>query len=223
VPAKGDARPERQSSGLGALLREELGRCRNYVRVTFGGFVLIHSLNQAYRAARAGAVPDPGLESERWLVALVMLGVWLPFLIFACTELVATSRMGTPEPAQDQAQVQQKALEKVEPVALLVVLAFTLLHAAQLVWPLLCGRLLAEDARPELIAIISSTRSGLPLQGIAALCAVGAASFYALRQVQKVFPDARPALARSLIALGVTSYLFGSYAVIRCASGSLLP
>ena len=108
-------------------------------------------------------------------------------------------------------------------MALLVVLAFALLHGAELVWPLLSGRLLAEDVRPELVAILSSTHRGLPLKASAALCAVGAASFYALRQAQKAFPGARPALARSLVALGVSSYLFGSYAVIRCASGSLLP
>jgi hypothetical protein len=223
VPAKGDARPERQSSWLDARLRADLGRSWNYVRITFASFVWLHSLIQAYRAGSAGAVPEPGFEAEPWLVALVVLGVWLPFLIFAGTELVALGRVSPAEPALARPRVQQKALEKVEPVALLVVLAFALLHAAQLAWPLLVGRLLPRDVRPELIAILSSTRSGLPLQAIAALCAVGAASFYAVRQLQKVFPDARPRLARGLVALGVSSYLLGSYAVIRCASGSLLP
>ncbi|MET0791363.1 MAG: hypothetical protein ABW061_07560, partial [Polyangiaceae bacterium] len=75
----------------------------------------------------------------------------------------------------------------------------------------------------EAIAILSSTQSGLPLQAIAALCAVGAGSFYAVRQLQRALPAARPALQRALLTLGVLSYVLGSYAVIRCASGSLFP
>lgn len=223
MPAKGDARPARQSSWLGALLGAELERLRNYVRISFAGFVLIHSLVQAYRAGTSGAVPQPGLEAEPWLVAILLLAVWLPFLVFAGSELWALGQARTTELTQRPALAQQKALAKIEPLALLVVLAFVALHSAELVWPLLSDRLLAEDVRPELVALLSTTQSGLPLQAIGALCAVGAAAFYALRQMQKAFPDASPALARFLVALGVTSYLLGSYAVIRCASGSLLP
>jgi hypothetical protein len=219
VPAKGDARPERQSSSVAVLTWVKLERSRSYVRITFAGFVLFHSLIQAYRAATAGALPEPGLESEPWLVAFVVLLVWLPFLIFAGAELFAPRRVVAPSSAPSQ----QEALERIEPVALLVVLGFTLLHAAQLAWPLLAGQLLADDVRPELIAILSSTRRGVPLQAIAACVGIGAASFYAVRQLQKALPDASPPLARSLVALGVSSYLLGSYAVIRSASGPLLP
>ena len=221
VPVKGDARSERQSSWLRTRIGAEVGRCRNYVRISFAGFVLLHSLVQAYRAASAGALPEPGLEAEPWLVALVLLLVWLPFLIFVGSERFLPGTVAARQPAR--AQAQQRALDRIEPLALLIVLAFALLHTAQLAWPLLVGRLLAEDIRPELIATLSSTRSGLPLQAIAALAAVGAASFYAVRQLNRAFPDARPTAARGLVALGVASYLLGSYAVIRCASGSLLP
>jgi hypothetical protein len=195
-----------------------LGRSRNYVRFTFTGFIVLHSMVQAYRAATAGALPEPGPESEPWLVAIVMLGVWLPFLIFAVAELSPLREAVVAQPAQ----AEQRALEKIEPVALLVVVAFVLPHVAQLAWPLFVGRLSAVDVRPELVELLSSTRSGVPLQAIAALCAVGAASFYARRQLSKALPDARPALVQGMVAVAVLSYVLGSYAVIRCASGSLL-
>jgi hypothetical protein len=200
-------------------MRARLGRSRNYVRFTFAGFVVLHSMIQAYRAATAGALPDPGPEAEPWFMAIVVLGVWLPFFVFAGAELFAAREASAPQPAP----AEQRALQKIEPIALLVVVAFALLHMAQLAWPLFIGRLIAVDVRPELVEILSSTRSGVPLQAIAALCAVGAASFYGLRQLQKALPDAHPALARVMVALAVLSYVLGSYAVIRCASGSLLP
>jgi len=219
VSAKGDARPERQSSWAFAPVRARLARARRYVRFTFAGFVLLHSLLQAYRAATAGALPEPGPEAEPWLVLLALLFVWLPFLVFAGVEL-ATPREAVPLQAT---RARQRALERLEPAALLVVVAFSLLHLTELAWPLLVGRLLPVDVRPELVELLSSTRSGVPVQAIAALSGVGAASFCAVRQLQKALPDARPALARVWVAAGVISYLFGSYAVIRCASGSLLP
>lgn len=188
--------------------------------------MLVHLACQAYRAHSAFALPEPGPESAPWFVATVLLAVWLPFLAFATRELFAPRAQraeAEPAPAPAQAQAQRRALAQIEPAALVVVLLFALLHGIQLAWPLLVGRLSAGDARPELIALLSSTQSGLPLQAMAALCAVGAASFYAFRQLQKAFPDARPAFARGLVASGVLSYLLGSYAVIRCASGSLFP
>ncbi len=188
--------------------------------------MLLHLACQAYRAHSAGALPEAGPESAPWFVAVVLLAVWLPFFVFATRELFLPSAQrgeAEPEPEPAQTRAQQRALARVEPAALVVVLLFALLHGTQLAWPLLVGRLLAGDVRPELIALLSTTHSGLPLQAMAALCAVGAASFYALRQLQKAFPDARPALARGLVASGVLSYLLGSYAVIRCASGSLFP
>ncbi|MEO6599238.1 MAG: hypothetical protein ABIQ16_05150 [Polyangiaceae bacterium] len=201
-------------------MRAGRGRTRNYVRFTFAGFVLLHSVIQAYRAASGGALPAPGPETEPWFVAIVLLGVWLPFLIFSGFELARPREGVGPRPA---APPEQRALEKVEPLALVVVVAFALLHTVQLAWPLLVGRLLAGDVRPKIVELLSSTRSGVPLQAIAALSAVGAASFYALRQLQRALPDARPVAARGMVALAVLSYLLGSYAVIRSASGSLLP
>jgi hypothetical protein len=220
---KGDARPERQSSWRSARLQAWRGRGRNYVRITFAGFVLIHFLVQAFRAGTSGALPGPGLEAAPELVAVVLLAVWLPFLFFAAAELMGLGRAGEDGSPSAAPEAQQRALEKIEPLSLLVVLAFALLHGAHFAWPLLSGHLLIEDVRPELIAVLSSTRRGVPLQATAALCGVGAASFYAVRQLQKAFSVARPVLARGLLVLGLCSYLLGSYAVIRCASGSLLP
>jgi hypothetical protein len=55
------------------------------------------------------------------------------------------------------------------------------------------------------------------------LCGVGAAAFFAARQVLEALPGSAPrALARASVALGVLAYLLGSYAVIRCASGVIL-
>ncbi|MET0790727.1 MAG: hypothetical protein ABW061_04340, partial [Polyangiaceae bacterium] len=149
--AKGDARPERQSSWVSALTQARLGRSRSYARFAFAGFLLFHSSCQAYRAATAGALPEPGPESNPWFVATVLLVVWLPFLIFAVAQLSRLRR--TFEPGAVQAQ--QRALSQVEPLALLVVVAFVLLHCAQLAWPLLAGHLIALDARVEAIAILS--------------------------------------------------------------------
>lgn len=201
------------------MFLSRLARSRNYVRIAFAGFLGAHLLCEAYRAASAGALPEPGFESAPWLVAATLLVVWLPFLIFAVAELT------TAQPARDPAQVsaQERALAKVEPLALLVVLAFSLWHAAEFAWPLLSGRLIENDVRPVLIATLSSTHAGLPLQAIAMLGATGAGSFYAVRQLQKAAPGASVGVARALVALGVLGYLLGSYAVIRCASGALLP
>ena len=217
VPRKGDARPEHQSSGLGRLVRAGLARSRNYARLAFAGFIALHLGCQAYRAATDGAIAEAGLEVQPGFVGLVLLLVWLPFLIFAARQWREARRPTATTSAQ------QRALAKLEPVALLVVLSFTLLHVAELVWPLFGGRWAAGDIRPELVALLSSTWKGLPLQAVGALSACGAASFYAVRQLPVALPELSPLLARSVVALGVCSYLLGSYAVIRCASGSLFP
>ena len=73
------------------------------------------------------------------------------------------------------------------------------------------------------MADLSSTWRGLPLLGIVYLCAVGAAAFCAARLTLALLPAARPGLSRAVVGLAVLAYLLGSYAVIRCGSGSLLP
>jgi hypothetical protein len=237
VSAKGDARPERQSSwsrfeplrntrrggtpeggpSPASAAPDSAGaRAQNYCRLTFAGFVLLHLGCQAYRARTDGAIPEAGFEATPWLVAALLLGVWLPFAVFAGREL-GRSR---PSPPTLRAE---RALARMEPLALLVVLLFALAHGIQFAWPLLTGALTGSDLRPELIATLSGTQWGVPVQAAAYLCAVGASAFYAQRQVQKTRLATRPALARSTIALGVLSYLLGSYAVIRCASGTILP
>ncbi len=213
VSGKGEARSERQSSWPSAVVRAGLARHRNYARLAFAGFVLLHAACEAYRAATDGTLPEPGLEAAPWFVAAVLLAVWLPFLLLAAAELRAPRR------AAVGLSGQQRALALMEPVALCAVLAFTLLHVAELAWPLLSGAQIAVDVRPALTARLSTTRGGLPLNAGVALGGVGAASFYAVRQAQKALPGA----ARVLVALGVLAYLLGSYAVIRVASGTILP
>jgi hypothetical protein len=246
VSAKGDARPERQSSwsrfgpfraasehpkgwntrrggtpeGVASRASEAPGSAgdgaRNYCRLTFAGFVLLHLGCQAYRARTDSAIPEAGFEATPWLVAALLLGVWLPFAVFAAREL-GRSRLNLPPLGAE------RALSMVEPLALLVVLLFALAHGIQFAWPLLTGALNGSDLRSELIAALSGTHSGIPVQAAAYVCAVGASAFYAVRQVQKTWLATRPALARSTVALGVLSYLLGSYAVIRCASGTIFP
>ena len=108
-------------------------------------------------------------------------------------------------------------------LALAIVLVFGAVHGVLMAWPILSGALTEIDVRPELIADLSSTWRGVPLPGAAYLCAVGAASFYAARSALAALPGARPWLSRSVVGLALLSYLLGSYAVIRCGSGSLLP
>jgi hypothetical protein len=151
-------------------------------------------------------------------VAAALLAIWLPFVAFAGREL------SRPLPRASLSGVaEERALAVVEPLALVLVVMFAFLHGAQFAWPLLTGNLTEGDLRPELIATLSGTQRGVPVQAIAYLCGVGASSFYALRQAKKTALAARPALARGLLALCLLSYLLGSYAVIRCASGAILP
>ena len=186
------------------------------MRVGFAGFVLLHLSCQAYRAFSDSAIPSAGLEVQPWFVAALLLLVWLPFLVFAGRELKRVRLAAS-------ASAEQRALAVVEPFALLVVLAFAVLHGVQVVWPLLSGTAAPEDVRPELIASISATRAGIPVQAIATLLSVGAASFYAVRQVLKALPEAPRSVRRGLVSLGVLGYALGSYAVIRLASGAILP
>jgi hypothetical protein len=88
---------------------------------------------------------------------------------------------------------------------------------------LLDGSWVAADVRPELILSLSSTYRGVPLQAIAYLCAVGAGSFCAVRQALAAFPAAPRSVARAIVGLGILGYVLGSYAVIRCATGPILP
>ena len=221
MSAKGDARPERQSSwpspesGPWSAFRV---RSANYARLAFACFVLLHLACQAYRASTDGPIPQPGLELQPWFVSAVLLGVWLPFAVFVGRGLLNSSFRSNPS-----APGQERALAVIEPLALALVLLFVAVHVAGIAWPLLSGSLADQDVRPELIASVSATYRGVPLQAVVYLGAVGAASFYAVRQTLAVLPKARPRLARGVVALGVVAYLLGSYAVIRCASGAILP
>jgi len=208
---KGDARFERQSSSVG---RFDWSR---YVQLAFAGFLFLHLACQAYRAWTDGLIPQAGIEGEPWAVAIVLFIVWLPFMAYAAREL---SRRRSPVALGTQGN--ERALRVVEPVALAGVMLFALVHGAQLAWPLLAGHWLAADVRPELIASLSATWRGVPGAGIAYLSAVGAGAFYATRQALKAFPGATPTGSRAIVLLGVLGYLLGSYAVIRCASGTLL-
>ena len=213
MPAKGDARPERQSSW--ANQAHEVVR---YARLAFAAFVLLHLTGQAYRAATDGAIPEPGIELQPWLVASLLLVVWLPFL--ACAPLELRSSLAS---ARSTQRGNARALAVVEPLALAVVVLFAVVHGVAQAFPLLAGTRVAGDLRPELVATLSGTERGVPVQAALHLAAVGAASFYAVRQTMKVWPAASPGFARAVVAGGVVAYLLGSYAVIRCASGALLP
>jgi hypothetical protein len=224
VSGKRDALPERQSSWLSALghVRSRLLVPARTLQLSFGGFVLLHLSAQAYRAYSDGALPEAGFEQAPWLVGALCLLFWLPFSVLSLRKLTR-SFVRSSAPAAPTMTGQERALAVVEPLALALVLLFGTVHGALMAWPLLGGSLTGADLRAELVAALSSTWRGLPAQGIAYLCAVGAASFCAGRLTLAALPAARPALARTVVGLAVLSYLLGSYAVIRCGSGSILP
>lgn len=223
VSGKRDARTERQSSWLSLLrsARSGLAASAGPLRLCFAGFLLWHFSAQAYRAYTDGALPESGFERAPGFVGALLLLLWLPFTVFGLRQLSHTFTRGRlPAAAADG---QERALAVVEPLALAIVLLFGSVHGWLMAWPLCSGSLGEADLRPELVASLSSTWRGLPMQGIAYLCAVGAASFYAARLTLAALPAAPPALRRSVVGLSVLGYLLGSYAVIRCGSGSLLP
>jgi hypothetical protein len=219
VSVEGDARPERQSSSPSSLRSASLSNVRRFARPAFAIFVLVHLALQAFRAHADATRPEPGLEQEPWFVAAVLLVVWLPFALLAGHELRRAPFFAR-LPGQDD---RTRALAVAERLSLLVVVLFTLVHVAHTAWPLLAGSLADADLRPELILMLSTTSHGVPLQGIIYLCGVGASSFYAARQALTALPGAPRAVTRAVVALAVLGYALGSYAVIRCASGPILP
>ncbi|HET7541081.1 MAG TPA: hypothetical protein VFK05_14460 [Polyangiaceae bacterium] len=189
------------------------------LQLGFAGFVFLHFGGQAYRAHTDGALPEPGFERAPWLVAALYLLFWLPFTVFALGQLARTFARGR----SNLPEGQERALSVIDPLALALVVLFGGVHGTLMTWPLLSGSLDAADLRAELVADLSSTWRGLPLQASIYLCAVGAAAFCAARSTLALFPAKRPGLSRGVVTLAVLGYVFGSYAVIRCGSGSLLP
>lgn len=221
VSGERDARAERQSSWPSALrgVRARLAGLSRPLQLSFAGFVLLHFSVQAYRAGSDAPLQNAGLERTPWLVAGVWLLFWLPFSVFGlrkASQWASRSRLAA-------LQGRARALAVVEPVALAVVLSFGSVHGALMCWPLISGALDEADVRAELVADLSSTWRGVPVQGVLYLCAVGAAAFSGARLVLALLPANRPRLARVVVGLGALAYLLGSYAVIRCGSGSLLP
>jgi len=221
VPGERDARRERQSSWLSAQprVRARLGGLSRALELGFAGFVLLHFSAQAYRAHSESALPEPGFERRPWLVGCVFVGLWLPFALLSVVRL---SRPGT-FVRWRALEGQARALSLFEPLALLAVVSFGSVHGALQAWPLLSGAVDGADLRAELVAGLSGTWRGVPVQGIVYLWAVGAAAFCAARCSLAQLLAPRPGLARAVIGLAVLAYLLGSYAVIRCGSGSLLP
>jgi hypothetical protein len=216
VSVKGDARSQAPSSGA-ATFQRLLSTCDRYAGPGFAGFVLLHFACQAFRARSGGALPQAGFEAQPAVVAGSLLVIWLPFVVFAWRAL----RRGPSARAESE---KARALAILEQVTLGLVLLFLTLHLSQVAWPLLSGALAPSDVRPELIAQLSSTQHGAPLLAAAYLCGVGAAAFLGARQALLALRDGRPRVwARAVVALGVLAYLLGSYAVIRCASGVILP
>jgi len=213
---KGDARAEAPSSDGGPFTRCR-AVCARYAGLGLAGFVSFHLACQAVRAFRDGALPAAGFESEPVFVLGVLLVIVLPFCVFSWDELRVRSRVraaGATEKA--------RALALLERVSHWLVLLFLGLHLLQVAWPLLDGERAASDARPELVALLSSTEFGMPLIAAVYLCGVGAASFLCVRQALRALGPEPSALRRGAILCGVLAYVLGSYAVIRCAGGAIL-
>jgi len=221
VPGERDARAEPQSSWLSAVrtLRPRLAGLSRALPLAFAGFVFLHFLGQAYRADTEGALPEAAFERAPWVVAALFSLFWLPFTVFGVNRLKNSLSLGRAHAPEGS----ERALRAVEPLALAVILVFGSVHGALMAWPLLSGALDAVDLKAQLVADLSSTWQGLPLHGLAYLCAVGAAAFFAARLALARVSPARPGLSRAIVGLSVLACLLGSYAVIRNGSGSLLP
>jgi len=220
VSGEREARSEHQSSWLSSLrgARQRLSGLAGALQLAFAGFVLVHFSGQAYRAYTEGPLPAPGFERAPGFVAALYLLFWVPFAVFFVRHLARSFARGRPQLLEGQA----RALTAIEPFALGLVLVFGSVHGTLMAWPLLSGSLDAADLRAELVADLSSTWRGLPLHAIVYLCAVGAAAFCAARLTLAQLPEKR-SLSRVVVSVAVLGYLLGSYAVIRCGSGSLLP
>ena len=201
-----------------------LSGTRQLGRRAFAGFVFVHFAFQAFRARGDAARPEPGLEAQPWFVAALLILVGAPFALWAAHELRNPPFVS---PSQGGARKQsERALALAERGALVLVLSFMLVHCAQIVWPLFDGSALAVDVRPNLVSLLSSTSHGVPLEAALYVSGVGAGAFYATRQALAVLAHSAPtsrSLSRVLVALGVLGYVLGSYAVIRCAGGEILP
>jgi len=221
VSVKGDARPERQSSWLSLLraVRQWLAGQARPLQLSFAGFVLWHFCVQAYRAGTAGALPEAGFERTPWFVGGLLLLFWLPFTALGVRKVCRSLAPGSVKSLQGRA----RALAVVEPLGLGIVLSFGAIHGGLMAAPLLTGALDESDLRAELVAGLSGTWRGFPVQGTVYLCAVGAAAFCAARLTLALLPAGRSWLSRTVLSLALLSYLLGSYAVIRCGSGSLFP
>jgi hypothetical protein len=218
VSVEGDARPTRQSSEA-APERHALPALRTFGQVAFAVFILFHLAVQAFRATVDAARLEPGLETQRWFVAALLLVIWLPFALFAGIE----QRTWLTRTDARETAAHARALGFAERLALLVVIGFTLAHGAECAWPLLAGEIASADVRPELVLALSSTSHGVPIHAALYVCGVAAASFYATRQMLAVTGAASRAITRAIVTLGVLAYALGSFAVIRCSGGQIFP
>jgi hypothetical protein len=218
VLVKGDARSQAPSSSTLGMLRFFRG-CDRSAGLGFAGFALLHLAEQALRAHDDGAVREAGFELQPLFVGSLLTLVCLPLTVFAWRALRSQAL------ASDAFTLSEKAraLAILERVSLLGVLLFSLVHVAHVAWPLLSGAQAPSDVRLELIAALSSTRHGVPLVAVGYVFGVGASAFFGARQLRWANTGRGRAWTRVSVALGVFAYLLGSYAVIRCASGPILP
>jgi len=216
VSVKGDAQSEAPSSRT--PWARAFTAADRFAAFGFGGFLLLHLGLEAFRAGCDGAIPHGGAELSKPVVGLVLLGIFLPFCVFATRNLARMSPLRAQAPDEGA-----RARAVLEWFALALVLPFTLWHVAQCAYPIMNGSFEQNDARLELVAALSGTSFGLPLAAAAYALAVGAACLWATRAVRHALPPERRGARRVVVALGLLSYLFGSYAVIRGASGPLFP
>jgi hypothetical protein len=221
VSSQGDARPEASSS---ATRGAKGARIELAARASFAVFLALHFTAYAYRAAHGAATGVPGAETSPWLTPLA-LALWLPFFVYA----VRGAARGFGSARSGGQSEKERALALAERTSLFAVLGFVIFHIFEFPLRLYAGHIVRSDILPDLVAALSGTTRGVPLVAIAYLVAVGASAFYASRSLalvaRRLKTDAqrRKALLRAAVGFGLFIYFAGAYAVIRFATGRVLP
>jgi hypothetical protein len=171
----------------------------------------------------AVARATPGTLSE----LCSLLGVWLPLGVHVGAAAVLWLRGQLPRKLEADVAPAARSISR---VCAVLGLAFLLYHAQTLVVPVWLGQAAPEDAGFRLLEELSSTSSGVPLNGglyLLGLLAIATHTALGVHRgllVEGVLdrPDRRRLSARACAAGGAALFCAAAASVIRVASGALL-